>query len=188
MFIEPSDQLVEFFRGEQAAGFQGKAFRLALYGHKRVLFDIFPLNHPIEEDAEKEDAVVEGSGGYGQISVIHKVDGIAFGEGTDIGDFIETVLKQPFFEYFDVGGVASDRVVTAVFRLDGKESVKCLEHKGISLGSYSFSERVPAHLQLDAQVGYDLPANAFPFRQRRDAVQLDADPSHLAGRWVNAGI
>ena len=98
------------------------------------------------------------------------------------------MLKQPFFEYFDVGGVASDRVVTAVFRLDGKESVKCLEHKGISLGSYSFGERVPAHLQLDAQVDYDLPAYTLPFRQRCDAVQLYADPSHLAGRWVNAGI
>lgn len=109
--------------------------------------------------------IARGSGGDGQIPVIHKVNGITFGEGTDIGGFIETVLKQPFFEYFDVGGVASDRVVTAVFRLDGKESVKSLEHKGISLGSYSFSERVPTHLQLDAQVGYDLPAYTLPFRQ-----------------------
>lgn len=132
--------------------------------------------------------IARGSGGDGQIPVIHKVDGITFGEGTDIGCFIETVLKQPFFEYFDVGGVASDRVVTAVFRLDGKESVKSLEHKGISLGSYPFGERVPAHLEFDAEVSHNLAANAFPFRQRRDAVQLDADPSHLAGRWVNAGI
>lgn len=132
--------------------------------------------------------IARGSGGDGQISVIHKVNGITFGEGTDIGGFIETVLKQPFFEYFDVGGVASDRVVTAVFRLDGKESVKCLEHKGISLGSYSFSERVPTHLEFDAEVGHNLATNTFPFRQRRDAVQLDADPSHLAGRWVNARI
>lgn len=132
--------------------------------------------------------IARGSGGDGQIPVIHKVYGITFGEGTDIGCFIETVLKQPFFEYFDVGGVASDRVVTAVFRLDGKESVKCLEHKGISLGSYSFSERVPAHLEFDAEVSHNLAANAFPFRQRCDAVQLYADPSHLAGRWVNAGI
>lgn len=188
MFIEPSDQLVELFWGEQAAGFLGKAFRLAFDGHKRVLLDVFAFDHPVEEDTEKEDAVVEGSGGNGQIPVIHKVDGIGFGEGTDIGRFIETVLKQPFFEYFDVGGVASDRVVTAVFRLDGKESVKCLEHKGISLGSYSFSERVPTHLEFDAEVGHNLAADAFPFRQRRDAVQLDADPSHLACRWVNARI
>lgn len=51
--LQPGDELVELFRGEQAADFLGKAFRLALYGHKRVLFDIFPLNHPIEEDTEK---------------------------------------------------------------------------------------------------------------------------------------
>mgnify|MGYP006891091752 CR=1 FL=1 len=132
--------------------------------------------------------IARGSGGDGQIPVIHKVYGITFGEGTDIGGFIETVLKQPFFEYFDVGGVASDRVEAVVFRLDRKELVKCLEHKGISLGSYPFGERVPAPLQLDAQVGYDLPAYTLPFRQRCDAVQLYADPSHLAGRWVNAGI
>lgn len=98
------------------------------------------------------------------------------------------MLKQPLFEYLDVGGVASDRVGTVVFRLDRKELVKCLEHKGISLGSYSFGERVPAHLEFDADVSHNLAANAFPFRQRRDAVQLDADPSHLAGRWVNARI
>lgn len=132
--------------------------------------------------------IARGSDGDGQIPVIHKVYGITFGEGTDIGGFIETVLKQPLFEYLDVGGVDSDRVVTAVFRLDGKESVKSLEHKGISLGSYPFGERVPAHLEFDAEVSHNLAANAFPFRQRRNAVQLDADPSHLAGRWVNAGI
>lgn len=132
--------------------------------------------------------IARGSGGDGQIPVIHKVNGITFGEGTDIGGFIETVLKQPLFEYFDVGGVASDRVGAVVFRLDRKELVKCLEHKGISLGSYPFGERVPAHLEFDAEVSHNLAANAFPFRQRRNAVQLDADPSHLAGRWVNAGI
>lgn len=132
--------------------------------------------------------IARGSGGDGQIPVIHKVYGIGFRERADIGVLIEAVFQKPAFEQFDVGGVASDRVVTAVFRLDGKESVKCLEHKGISLGSYSFSERVPAHLEFDAEVSHNLAANAFPFRQRRDAVQLDADPSHLAGRWVNAGI
>lgn len=132
--------------------------------------------------------IARGSGGDGQIPVIHKVYGIGFRERADIGVLIEAVFQKPAFEQFDVGGVASDRVVTAVFRLDGKESVKCLEHKGISLGSYSFRERVPAHLEFDAEVSHNLAANAFPFRQRRDAVQLDADPSHLAGRWVNAGI
>lgn len=132
--------------------------------------------------------IARGSGGDGQIPVIHKVYGIGFRERADIGVLIEAVFQKPAFEQFDVGGVASDRVVTAVFRLDGKESVKSLEHKGISLGSYSFGERVPTHLQLDAQVGYDLPAYTLPFRQRCDAVQLYADPSHLAGRWVNAGI
>lgn len=132
--------------------------------------------------------IARGSGGDGQIPVIHKVYGVAFGERADVGRLIEAVLKQPFFEYLDVGGVASDRVGTVVFRLDRKELVKCLEHKGISLGSYSFRERVPAHLEFDAEVSHNLAANAFPFRQRRDAVQLDADPSHLAGRWVNAGI
>lgn len=132
--------------------------------------------------------IARGSGGDGQIPVIHKVYGIGFRERAGIGVLIEAVFQKPAFEQFDVGGVASDRVVTAVFRLDGKESVKCLEHKGISLGSYSFSERVPAHLEFDAEVSHNLAANAFPFRQRCDAVQLYADPSHLAGRWVNAGI
>lgn len=132
--------------------------------------------------------IARGSGGDGQIPVIHKVYGIGFRERADIGVLIEAVFQKPAFEQFDVGGVASDRVVTAVFRLDGKESVKSLEHKGISLGSYPFGERVPAHLEFDAEVSHNLAANAFPFRQRRNAVQLDADPSHLAGRWVNAGI
>lgn len=132
--------------------------------------------------------IARGSGGDGQIPVIHKVYGIGFRERADIGVLIEAVFQKPAFEQFDVGGVASDRVVTAVFRLDGKESVKSLGHKGISLGSYPFGERVPAHLEFDAEVSHNLAANAFPFRQRRNAVQLDADPSRLAGRWVNAGI